>query len=98
MASYVRIETSKARMPMISTQSELTVQKHGAAKVHTGRESDYQMCKGNYVGTVRENESQYEFLVRDMRREGPTIHGCGIDFSHAASMMTQILNALTCEF
>ncbi len=82
---------------MISTQGDLMVQKHGAAKVHTGSDSDFQMCKGNYVGIVRENESQYEFLVRDIRREGPTIHGCGIDFPHAANAMTQILNALTCE-
>ncbi|HVJ05965.1 MAG TPA: hypothetical protein VM578_09860 [Candidatus Saccharimonadales bacterium] len=81
-------------MMMISTQADLMGQKHGAAKVHSGSD-DYEVRKGNYIGIVRESESQYEFLVRDMRREGPTIHGCGMDFRHAASAVRQILNALT---
>ncbi len=82
---------------MISTESNLMVEKRGPEKVRTGSGGDYQMCRGNYIGTVRENQSQYEFHVRDLRREGPTIHGCGNDFRNAASTMTQILNALACE-
>ena len=63
--------------------------------IHLGADDESRFCKGNYVGVVRRNENQYEFLVRDMRREGPTIYGSGVDFLHASTAVTQLMDALT---
>jgi hypothetical protein len=36
-------------------------------------------------------------LVRDTRRERPTIHGFGVDFPQAVVAVTELLDALTGE-
>ena len=65
--------------------------------IHSGADDESRVCKGNYIGVVRRSESQYEFLVRDMRREGPTIYGSGVDFLHASNAVAQLMDALTQE-
>jgi hypothetical protein len=62
---------------------------------HLGTDDESRVCKGNYIGIVRPNENQYEFLVRDIRREDPTIHGSGVDFLHASTAVAQLMDALT---
>ena len=71
------------------------VQKYGLAKFHLGTEDEFRMRRGNFVGIIQAREERYEFSVRDMRREQPTIHGTGVDFSHAVGFVTQLLDALT---
>lgn len=63
----------------------------------TRNENEFRVCKGNYVGIVRPDDGHYEFLVSDVRRESPTIHGYGVDFPHAVAAVTQLLNALASE-
>ena len=75
-------------MNMISDGAELDMQEHEE------RESEFRLCKGNYVGIVRHSDNQYEFLVRDIRKECPTIHGGGVDLAHAMVAVTQLLDAL----
>jgi hypothetical protein len=58
-------------------------------------DDESRVCKGNYIGIVRPNENQYEFLVRDIRGEDPTIHGSGVDFLHASTAVAQLMDALT---
>ena len=65
--------------------------------VVTRDENEFRICKGNYVGIVRPDDGHYEFLVSDVRRESPTIHGYGVDFPHAVTAVTQLLNALASE-
>lgn len=82
---------------MIFNRDDARMPGNTAPLIHTGIDEDYRLFKGDYIGIVRARESQYEFLVRDTRGEGPTIHGGGADFPHVASKVTEILNALTCE-
>jgi hypothetical protein len=62
--------------------------------IYTGSESGFRVRRGSYIGVVRSLDGQYEFLVRDTRREGPTIHGSGVDFVHATAAVTELLDAL----
>jgi hypothetical protein len=55
---------------------------------------EFRVHKGEFVGLVESCGAQYHFLVRDLRRESPTIHGTGVDFSSAVNAVTQLLNAL----
>ena len=63
----------------------------------TETENQFRVCKGNYIGIVRPYDGHHEFLVSDLRRESPTIHGYGVDFPHAVAAVTQLLNALAGE-
>jgi len=55
---------------------------------------EFSWRKGDFVGVVKPNKNRYEFYVRDLRREGPTIQGFGVDYSHAVNTVTQLLEAL----
>jgi hypothetical protein len=61
----------------------------------TGGENEFRVSKGDLVGIVRPRAGRYEFLVLDMRREEPTMHG--VDFPHATAAVTQLLDALAGE-
>lgn len=65
--------------------------------VATRDENKLRVCKGSYVGIVRPYDGQYEFLVSDVRRESPAMHGYGVDFPRAVAAVTQLLNALAGE-
>lgn len=81
-----------------SLASGVPILKWGVAmNLHSNTEDEIRVCKGNYVGIVRPNDGQYEFLVRDIRREAPTIHGWGVDFAHATAAVTQLFDALMTE-
>lgn len=80
---------------MIPSKVDAVTQIHGLATIHSGTYGTFRISRGNFVGIVQPQESRYDFLVRDMRREQPTIHGCGVDFSHAVTAVTQLLYALT---
>jgi hypothetical protein len=67
------------------------------ARVATENENEFRVCNGNYVGIVRPDGGHYEFLVSDVRRESPAIHGYGVDFPLAVTAVTQLLNALASE-
>ena len=80
---------------MILIEVDSGTQEQTLTNIHPGLGDESRVCKGNYVGVVRRSESQYEFLVRDMRREGPTIYGSGVDFLHASTAVSQLMDALT---
>lgn len=61
------------------------------------QESEFRVCKGNFVAVARPYSGHYEFLIRDMRREGPTIYGSGVDLNNATAALTRLLNALIRE-
>jgi hypothetical protein len=82
---------------MILTEVDAGLLKQMTADIPSETEDELRFCKGNYVGVVRRSESQYEFVVRDMRREGPTIYGSRVDFNHATNAVTQLLDALMHE-
>lgn len=73
---------------MIASDSELYTR---------ARENEFKHYKGTFVGIVRPYDEQYEFLVRDMRRECPTIHGVRVDFPKAIVAVTKLLDALQSE-
>ena len=58
---------------------------------------EFKMRRGDFVAEVKANRGHYDFFVRDMRREGPTIQGLGVDYLHAVTAATQLLNALMRE-
>ncbi len=80
---------------MIPSKVDAVTQILGLTKIHLVSENKVRLCKGDFVGIVQPRESHYEFSVRDMRRERPTIHGSGVDFSRAVTFVTQLLDALT---
>jgi hypothetical protein len=80
---------------MISNYIDL--QEPAATNSDSENDSEFRICKANYVGIVRPDEFQYEFLVRDLRRESPTIYGSGIDLAHATAAVTQLLDSLIAE-
>jgi hypothetical protein len=80
---------------MILKEVDSCMQEHAPTNIPP--DDEVRVCKGNYIGIVRPNENQYEFLVRDMRREGPTIYGSGVDFLNASIAVTQLLDALIGE-
>jgi hypothetical protein len=80
---------------MIISEVDSGTQEQALTNIHPEIEDESRVCKGNYVGVVRRSENQYEFLVRDMRREGPTIYGSGVDFVHASNAVAQLIDALT---
>jgi len=65
--------------------------------LHSKAQKGFRICKGNFIGIVQPHDGQYEFLVRDMRRESPTINGSGVDLAHATAAVTQLLKALAHE-
>lgn len=56
--------------------------------------SEFRVCKGHFVAVARPQDGHYEFLIRDLRREGPTIYGSGVDLTSATAAVTRLLNAL----
>jgi hypothetical protein len=82
---------------MILNEVDSGTREQTRTSIHPGIEDESRVCRGNYVGIIRPNENQYEFLVRDMRKEGPTIHGSGVDFLHASTAVSQLMDALTHE-
>jgi hypothetical protein len=79
---------------LIPSQIDSGTLEHEPTRVHSDAEDEFRFCKGNYLGIVRRCENQYEFLVRDIRREGPTIHGNGVDFANATAAVIQLMDAL----
>jgi hypothetical protein len=65
--------------------------------LHSETRHGFRVCKGNFVAIVQPHDGQYEFLVRDVRRESPTINGSGVDLAHATDAVTQLLEALASE-
>ena len=65
--------------------------------LHSETQDGVRVCKGNFVGIVQPHDGQYEFLVRDMRKESPTINGSGVDLAHATDAVTRLLEALVRE-
>ena len=82
---------------MILIEGDSGTHEQAVTNIHSGADDESRVCKGNYIGIVRPSENQYEFLVRDMRREGPTIYGSGVDFLHASTAVSQLIDALTHE-
>ena len=82
---------------MIVNDVDSGTQEQALTGIHSGTDDESLVCRGNYVGIVRPNETRYEFLVRDMRREDPTIYGSGVDFLQASTAVTQLMDALTHE-
>jgi hypothetical protein len=82
---------------MILTEVDSGTQEQAVTNIHLGADDESRVCKANYIGIVRPTENQYEFLVRDLRREGPTIYGSGVDFLHASNAVAQLMDALTHE-
>jgi hypothetical protein len=80
---------------MILTEVEPVAQENRRAEKRQKVEDDFCVCKGGFVGLVQRHDSQYEFVLRDLRRERPTIYGFGVDFPHAVTAVTQLLDALT---
>ena len=76
-------------------RTDSVAQNHGAPNFHSEVENEFQLSQGDFVGIVQARENKYEFAVRDMRRECPTIHGYGVDFPHAVTFVRQLLDALT---
>jgi hypothetical protein len=64
---------------------------------HSEAHNGFRVCKGNFIGIVQPHDGQYEFIVRDMRRESPTINGSGVDLAHATDAVTQLMEALLRE-
>jgi len=65
--------------------------------LHSETRNGFRICKGNFIGIVEPHDGQYDFLVRDMRRESPTINGSGVDLVHATAAVKQLLEALAHE-
>ncbi len=75
----------------------LTQENGAAARQPRSAEQQFRVAKGDFVGVVEGDENRYKFLVRDRRREHPTIYGCGVDFSEAVTAVTQLMDALTTQ-
>jgi hypothetical protein len=82
---------------MMLSQVDSGTQNREPTNIRSEAEYEFRVCKGNYIGIVRPNETHYEFLVRDTRREGPTIYGSGVDFSRATTAVTELLDGLVRE-
>jgi hypothetical protein len=82
---------------VILNKVDLVTQTQESKNLRAEPDDEFRVCKGNYIGVIRPTEKQYEFLVRDMLREEPTIHGSGVDLIHATAAVTQLLDALTDE-
>jgi hypothetical protein len=82
---------------VILNKVDLVTQTHDSTNIRAEPEDEFRVCKGNYIGVIRPTETQYEFLVSDMRREEPTIHGGGVDIIHATAAVMQLLDALIGE-
>ncbi len=55
---------------------------------------EFRLHKGEFVGLVESCGERYRFVVRDLRRESPTIQGTGTSFHSAVNAVTQLLDAL----
>jgi hypothetical protein len=82
---------------MVINEIDSGTQEQTLTNRHSGTEDESRVCKGNYVGIVRPSENQYDFLVRDLRRESPTIFGSRVDFIHASAAVSELMDALTHE-
>jgi hypothetical protein len=80
---------------MILIEVDSGTQEQAVTNIHSGGDDESRVCKGSHIGIVRPGENQYEFLVRDLRREDPTIYGSGVDFLHASNAVAQLMDALT---
>jgi hypothetical protein len=80
---------------MIPLKVESVARESCPADLRSEMVDEFALRKGDFVAVVQPNGSRYEFFVRDLRREGPTIQGFGVDFSNAVSAVTQLLDALT---
>jgi hypothetical protein len=70
-----------------------SARQHESAVSHENHH-EFRLHKGEFVGLVESSGAQYRFLVRDLRRESPTIQGTGVDFRSAVNAVRQLLNAL----
>ena len=66
---------------MMLGEVNTVTQRYGPTNIYSGTEDEFRVCKGNFVGIVRPHDGQYEFRVRDMRREGHTVYGYGLTYS-----------------
>jgi hypothetical protein len=82
---------------MMLSQVDSGTQNQEPTNIRFEPEYEFRVCRGNYIGIVRPNENHYEFLVRDTRREGPTIYGSGVDFLNTATAVAQLMDALMGE-
>ena len=83
---------SRQTMAMILGKTE-SAMKSASAVCHENHH-EFRVHKGEFVGLVESCGARYRFLVRDLRRERPTIQGTGVDFASAVNTVTQLLNAL----
>lgn len=60
-------------------------------------EHEFRIHRGEFVGVVEPHGEHYWFLVRDLRRERPTIHGFGVDFPRAVNEVSHLLDVLATE-
>jgi hypothetical protein len=77
---------------MIKSQIEFQPSAHVSAQ--SGTRESFQIRKGQFVGIVEPQGDHYSFLVRDLRRERPTIYGYGVSDRNAIAAVTQLLDAL----
>ncbi len=56
---------------------------------------DFSFSREDFVAVLQPHGNAYKYSVRDLRGEGPTIHGIGADFPQALSNVTRLLDALT---
>ncbi len=76
---------------MIATEARAS-SKHRGAPAH-----EFRIQRGEFVGEVEPHGDHYWFLVRDLRRERPTIHGFGVDFPRAVNAVSHLLDLLANE-
>jgi hypothetical protein len=75
-------------------ESHLKSQTGEQASARLGTRESFQIRKGQFVGIVEPQGDHYSFLVRDLRRERPTIYGYGVSDRNAIAAVTQLLDAL----
>jgi hypothetical protein len=79
---------------MICTEFESAAPNTASTDMQYRPDEELCLCKGEFVAVVQPQDNRYGFFVRDLRRERPTIHGYGVDFSAALTAVTQLLDAL----
>lgn len=82
---------------MSPTRVDSVIEEYSDVEMHPGVNDEYHVVRGDFVAVVQPHEDRYSFLVRDTRRERPTIHGFGVDFPQAVVAVTELLDALTGE-
>ncbi len=56
--------------------------------------NEYRVYMGKLEGVVRPHEDRYWFFVRDTARDGPIIHGFGVDFQKAVAVVERLVDVL----